>query len=192
MLLRYFDWRSSMNSGRFAGDPSQETCPEVLHEALAGSHRERSLKLVETEPARGSQHRLGVMHQSANGFAELERSRRCNQTPTRPHRQRIAGCLAQSRQGTAHRRRAEVQSSGSARNIAFRKQDIEREEQIGIRSGQGIAPRQRAEPGAGRGVPPLRQAPRKPSCRRPLAVDWHFPACVSSQPTLFSRSWLRQ
>ena len=87
----------------FFGDARQESGPEVLHEAFAGPHRERSIELPEIELAGRPQGSFGVMDELTDGIAKLERLWRCNQTATSAHQQRIASCLTQSRQGAAHR-----------------------------------------------------------------------------------------
>ena len=73
-----------------------------------------------------------VLHELTDPLAEFERSGCGNETASGPDQQRIARRLTQSRQRPAHRRRAEPQPSGCARNAAFREQHIEGDKQVEI------------------------------------------------------------
>ena len=130
------------HAGRFRADARDEIRPEILDEAFAGPQRERPDELPEVELLGGAQHRLAVLHELADPLAQLERPRRGNETAPGPDQQRIARRLAQPRQRPAHRRRAEPQPLGGARDAAFREQHIERDEQveIGCRHAPTIAP----------------------------------------------------
>ena len=91
------------DAGSLFGNASQQYRSEVLHEALAGPYRERSVELSEIELVGRPKRSFSVMNESTDGIAELERSGRCDQTATRPHEQRITSRFTQPRKGSAHR-----------------------------------------------------------------------------------------
>jgi hypothetical protein len=75
---------------------------------------------------------VNVLNELADPLAELERAWRRNETSSRPDQQRIAGRLAQARQRTTHRRRAEMQPPRGARDAPLRQHCIERDQEVEI------------------------------------------------------------
>ena len=62
-----------VNAGGFFGNTSQESGAEVLHKALAGPQRERSVELSEIGLVGGAQSSFGVMDELTDRVAKLER-----------------------------------------------------------------------------------------------------------------------
>ena len=142
------------NAGRLLGDPGEQGSAEVLDETLAGAHREGSVEASEIERVGGPQAGLGLMNESTDRIAQLERTRRSHQTAPGADEQRVTGRFTQSRERSAHRRGAEVQSPRSTRHIAFGEQHVEGHQQIEIGSGQDGRSTHRQ---SGRGAPCMDQ-----------------------------------
>ena len=128
------------HAGRLPADAGDQVRAEILDEAFAGPQREGADELFEIELLDRAQHRLRVLHELADPLAELERAGRGNQAAPGPDQQRIARRLAQPRQGPAHRRRAEPQPPGRARDAAFGEQHVEGDQQVEIGSRHATDP----------------------------------------------------
>ncbi|MNK67042.1 hypothetical protein D3C87_863740 [compost metagenome] len=113
------------HAGRLRADMRKQRGTEIFNEAVARTQRERLLQLARIEPLRRSQHGQHLAHQGAHPFAQFQRARRGHEFTPGAHEQRIAGRLAQARQGAAHGRWTEAQAPRGARDAAFRKQHIE-------------------------------------------------------------------
>ena len=104
---------------------------------VTGKLGEGSLNLAEIGLLDRAQHRLGILHQPACAFPQLQSTRRRDEAAPGPDQQRVAGCLAKARQRPAHRRGAELQAPGGASDAAFGQQDIQGDQQVEIRHRHG-------------------------------------------------------
>ena len=112
---------------------SNEIRSEVLDKAFAGTKRERPDELFEVELLSRAENRFCILNELTDLLAEFDRSGCGNETASGSDQKWIAGRLSQSRQRAAHRRRAQPQPLGCARNTPFREHRIERDEQVEIR-----------------------------------------------------------
>lgn len=77
------------NAGSLIGDPGKQCGAEAFDETLAGAHREGPVELSEIELVGGSQGGLGLMNESTDRIAQLERARRGHQTTPGANEQRV-------------------------------------------------------------------------------------------------------
>ena len=117
---------------RFPADASEQARPEILDETVARPQRERPGHLAKVRLARRAQDRLRVLHERPDGLSELDRPRRGHEAAPGPDQQRILRRLAQPRQRPAHRRGAQAQAPGRARDAPLGEQHVERHEQVEV------------------------------------------------------------
>ncbi|MNY32799.1 hypothetical protein D3C86_1670380 [compost metagenome] len=121
--------------GRLPGHARNERRAEILDEAFTAAQGEGAAELPEVRLLGWPQYRFCVMHQLTDPLTQLQRPGCRHQAPSGPDQQRIAGGFAQACQRPTHRRRAQSQALGGARNAAFGKQHIKGDQQIEIGSG---------------------------------------------------------
>jgi hypothetical protein len=117
---------------RLRADPSEQGRPDVLHETIAGSQRERASESREIQAVLRSQDGLCVLHEATHARPQLERPWRGDQAASGPHQERITRRLAQPRQRPAHRRRAQAKAARSACDAALGEQHVQRDEQVQV------------------------------------------------------------
>ena len=110
------------------GDTRQQGGAEAFDELLASAQGEGAHHLTQVQGVCRAQYRMGVLHQLADLFTQLQRPGRRYQAAPGTYQQRIASGCTQTRQGPAHGRRAQAQALGGASDAAFGKQHVQGDE----------------------------------------------------------------
>jgi hypothetical protein len=110
----------------------QERGAEVVDKAVAGPKGESPDQFFDIKSFIRTKNGLDLTDQRVNPVAKRKCPRRRNQAASRSYKQGISGRLAESRQCTAHGRRAELQSPGSARHTLFSQEYVQSDEQVEI------------------------------------------------------------